>query len=110
MTTATKVGSTVKKNIRKTVKREPVNSELESGRDSVADAYGNLRSAKDHFKSATIAAGGDIKHEADEKIDQGVDKAREMYMTTENYVKAQPLTSAGIAFATGVIISRILGK
>ncbi len=110
MSTATKAGSTVKKTIRRTVRKAPPKSEIESGRDAVAEAYANLRSARDHFKTATFAAGGEIKHEADEKIDQGVDKAREIYTTTENYVKAQPLTSAGIAFATGVIISRILGR
>lgn len=110
MTTATRVETPVKRSIRKTVHKAPVKTEVELGRESVQEAYENLRNAKDHFKTATIAAGGELRQQTDERIDQGVDKAREIYTTTENYVKAQPLTSAGIAFATGVIVSKILGR
>lgn len=76
------------------------------------EAYANLLDAKRKFLSAARAAGFDVKETANEQFEEAVgrvqERGTELYQRSEDYVRENPLASAGIAFAAGFIFSRLL--
>jgi ElaB/YqjD/DUF883 family membrane-anchored ribosome-binding protein len=88
--------------------------ELETARKAVLEAYGSFLDAKKHLKKAALAAGIDLRDSASEQLDAAFAKARdrkdEFQERTGDYVRDNPLTSAGLAFLAGVVVSRMFGK
>jgi ElaB/YqjD/DUF883 family membrane-anchored ribosome-binding protein len=91
-----------------------VHAEFEIAKQAMLDAYANFLDAKKHLKKAALAAGVEIRESASENLDEALDRARgkkdELAESTSEYVRENPLTSAGIAFLGGVILSRLFGK
>jgi ElaB/YqjD/DUF883 family membrane-anchored ribosome-binding protein len=81
-------------------------------RKAAMEAYSNLLEAKRKFASAARVAGMDVKEHAHEHLDDALVKARErgseLYSQSENYVRENPMATAGIAFLTGYILSRLM--
>ncbi|GGD06119.1 DUF883 family protein [Halopseudomonas salina] len=87
-----------------------VNSEKDAGKEAVMAAYSNLVEAKEHFKHAAEAAGLDLKNEASDQFLKGKAKAGELSSQANSYVQEKPLTSLGIAFAAGFLISQLYSR
>ena len=87
-----------------------VNSEKDAGKEAVMAAYSNLVEAKEHFKHAAEAAGLDLKNEASGQCLKGKAKAGELTNQANSYVHEKPLTSLGIAFAAGFLVSQLFSK
>ena len=88
--------------------------EFELAEKAVQEAYANFLTAKRHLKQAASAAGIELKERANEQLDEVLGKAldarKELQENTTDYVRENPLTSVGIAFLGGVVLSRLLGK
>ena len=95
-------------------KDRDVREEFELARQAVADAYSSFLNARKHLKKAALAAGIELTESAGGYVEEGLscarDKREELSETTSDYVRKNPLTSAGIAFLGGVIFSRMFGK
>lgn len=91
-----------------------VHDEFEAAKNAVLEAYANFLDAKIHLKKAAVAAGIDLRDSASGHLDEALAKARdkktELHDSTSEYVRNNPVTSAGIAFLGGVIFSRLFGK
>lgn|SRR5690554_2780184 len=81
-------------------------------KNAAMEAYANLLEAKRKFLHAARSAGLDLKDNANEQLEEAVgrvqERGTEIYERTEDYVRENPLASAGIAFAAGFIMSRLL--
>ncbi len=93
---------------------DDVHEEFEAAKKAVLEAYANFLDAKIHLKRAAVAAGIDFRDSATEHLDEVLtlarDKKTELHDSTSDYVRKNPVTSAGIAFLGGVIFSRMFGK
>jgi ElaB/YqjD/DUF883 family membrane-anchored ribosome-binding protein len=91
-----------------------VQEEFEAAKKAVLDAYANFLDAKKHLRKAALAAGLEFKDNANEQLDEAItlarDKSNELQDSASDYVRKNPLTSAGIAFLGGMIFSRMFGK
>jgi ElaB/YqjD/DUF883 family membrane-anchored ribosome-binding protein len=91
-----------------------VHEEFEAAKKAVLEAYANFLDAKLHLKKAAVAAGIDLRDSATEQFDEALTRARdkknEIHDSASDYVRENPVTSAGIAFLGGVIFSRMFGK
>lgn len=91
-----------------------VHEEFELARKAVLEAYARFLDAKRHLKKTALAAGVEFKEGANEQLDEVITMVRgakkELEESTGDYVRENPLTSAGIAFLGGMIVSRLLGK
>jgi ElaB/YqjD/DUF883 family membrane-anchored ribosome-binding protein len=89
-------------------------AEFETAKAAVLDAYESFLDAKKHLKKAALAAGIDFRESANEQLDEALTRARdkkdELHERTTDYVRENPLTSAGIAFLAGVVFSKLVGK
>ncbi|MES2625070.1 MAG: hypothetical protein V4628_07320 [Pseudomonadota bacterium] len=90
------------------------NEEFEIAKKAVLDAYANFVEAKKHLKIAAFAAGIELKDSGKEHLEEALLKAterkNELQDSTSEYIKENPLTSAGIAFISGVLFSKFFGK
>ena len=90
------------------------NSELDQAKEAAAQAYENFLEAQKHLKLAAREAGVDLKDTAHEKFEESVEKIqakrKEVLGDSEDYIRANPLTSAGIAFVSGFVISKLFSK
>jgi len=90
-----------------------VHEEFENAKRAVLDAYANFLEAKKHLKRAALAAGVEFRETANERLDEAVSRAREKKTEwqdgTSEYVKENPVMSAGIAFLGGILFSRMFG-
>ena len=90
-----------------------VQEEFDAAKKAVLEAYANFLDAKLHLKKAAVAAGIDLRDSATEHLDEALamarDKKNEIHDSTSDYVRKNPVTSAGIAFLGGVIFSRLFG-
>ena len=88
--------------------------ELEATREAARAALENLLQAKEHFKKAAEAAGLDAKHDAEETLHKGREKAEalgeQLSRAAVNCVVEKPLTTLGIAFVGGYLIAQLLGR
>lgn len=87
-----------------------VSSEKDAGKEAVMAAYSNLLEAKEHFRHAAEAAGLDLKNEASDQFMKGKAKAGELTNQANSYVHEKPLTSLGIAFAAGFLVSQLCSR
>lgn len=74
--------------------------------DTVDRIAGKAAKAEERIRGAAASGEGQLREkqaEVRESAEQAIDHAR-------RYVKDNPLKAAGIAFATGLIVSRILGR
>ncbi len=87
---------------------------LQEAREAAKKAYDNLIDATEKFKFAAMEAGVDVKEVASDKLDEKVesaqDKAFDSYEQAQNYIIDKPFTSAGIAFAAGFVISKLIAR
>lgn len=97
-------------------KEKPANAheELEIARAAVQEAYERFLDAKKHLQRAAMAAGLDLREIATEQLDSALLRARfkkeELHENAETYVRENPLSSAGLAFVAGLVVSRLFGK
>jgi len=84
--------------------------ELDAGRESLLAAYGNLLDAQAHFREAAEAAGQDLQHDALEQLLKGKSKTDELSQQIQRYVQEKPITTLGLAFVTGLIVSQLLSR
>lgn len=88
--------------------------ELDATREAARAALENLLQAKEHFKKAAEAAGLDAKHEAQEKLHRGRDKAEQVGDQLSDAiiscVSDKPLTTLGVAFLGGFLIAQLMGR
>lgn len=84
--------------------------ELAASKEAVLSAYDKLLEAKEHFRLAAEAAGVDIKHEATEQLLKGRAKTEELSKQASVFFREKPLTTLGIAFVTGLIISQLFSR
>ncbi|MCP5347979.1 MAG: hypothetical protein R3F41_10215 [Gammaproteobacteria bacterium] len=91
-----------------------MSKDVMAAKNAAKDAYDNLLDATEKFKSVAMQAGIDARDKTEERIEHSVektqDKAVDAYVNTQNFVIDRPLTSVGIAFATGYLAARILGR
>jgi ElaB/YqjD/DUF883 family membrane-anchored ribosome-binding protein len=80
--------------------------EFETAKQAVLEAYANFLDAKKHLKKAALAAGVEFRESANEQLEEVMTRAD----SAGDYVRENPLASAGIAFLSGVVLSRLLGK
>lgn len=94
--------------------RDEAQEEFEIAKKAVLEAYSNFLDAKVHLKKAALAAGIEFRDSATEHLDEAISKARdkknELQDSTSDYVRKNPVASAGIAFVGGVIFARLFGK
>jgi len=84
--------------------------ELDAGRESLLAAYGNLLEAQAHFREAAEAAGQDLQHDALAQLLKGKSKTDELSQQLQHYVQEKPITTLGLAFVTGLIVSQLLSR
>ncbi|MEX0618650.1 MAG: hypothetical protein WDZ76_10245 [Pseudohongiellaceae bacterium] len=88
--------------------------EFNEARESAMEAYANLLDARDKFYSAAKHAGIDVKEGAvgqfGEVMDTANEKTSEFIDRSEAYIRDRPITCAGIAFATGFVLSKLMKK
>jgi ElaB/YqjD/DUF883 family membrane-anchored ribosome-binding protein len=88
------------------------NEEFEKAREAAREAYAHFMKAREHMKAAAISAGIELKDSANEQIDESVEMLKEkqahLIETGTEYIKENPLKSAGFAFLGGYLVSRIL--
>lgn len=98
----------------KTGKDHAYSEEFDSAKQSAREAYENFVEAREHLKSAARAAGIEMKETADDELDDVIkrvlDEKERVVRTSEEYVRENPLASAGIAFLAGFIISKLIGR
>lgn len=101
-----------KKTVSKQAKEALDTEEFDKAKQSAREAYAKFQEAREHLKSAAVAAGVDLKEGANEFVEDKVDtinsKGHELFDETEEYVRKHPLKSAGIAFFSGFVVSKIL--
>lgn len=84
--------------------------ELAASKKAALSAYDKLLEAKEHFKLAAEAAGVDLKDEATEQLLKGRAKAEDLGEQASVYIREKPLTTIGIAFITGYILSQLFSR
>lgn len=93
---------------------EEAQQEFEQAREAAAEAYANFLAARDHLKAAALAAGIELKDTASRQFEEGLGKVNnqkdELYQSTQQYIRDNPLFSTGVAFLGGILISRLLSK
>jgi ElaB/YqjD/DUF883 family membrane-anchored ribosome-binding protein len=91
-----------------------VHAEFENAKKAVLEAYANFMEAKKHLKAAAFAAGLEFRDSGKEHLDEAILKVKErkdeLQDSTSEYIKENPITSAGIAFISGMLFSKIFGK
>lgn len=90
-----------------TVTDKTKKEELAASKAAVTSAYDKLLEAKEHFRSATEAAGVDMKQEATEQLQKGRAKTDELGKQASVFVREKPLTTLSIAFVTGYVLSQL---
>lgn len=93
-----------------TTKSKVRDDELAASKQAVLSAYDKLSEAKQHFKLAAEAAGVDMKDEAIEQLLQGRAKTEELGQQASTFIRDKPLSSLGIAFVTGFVISHLFSR
>lgn len=93
------------------------NHHLDNAREAAKAARDHLREAKAHVgdgmsnaKESTKAAMHDAKVMASETSQAAMDKGALYVEKAENMIRERPLTSIGVAFAAGWLISRVLRR
>lgn len=84
--------------------------EMDSGKQAATAAYEKLLEAKEHFKHAAESAGLDWKGEAEAQFEKGKAKAGELCDDANKYLNDKPLTTLGIAFAAGFLVSQLMSR
>lgn len=88
--------------------------EFEQAKKAALEAYSNFLEAKDHLKAAARNAGIEFKEVANEHFHETVDRLSErkrvLVDEASDYIRENPLNSAGMAFLGGVLFGRFLGK
>jgi ElaB/YqjD/DUF883 family membrane-anchored ribosome-binding protein len=88
--------------------------EFEQAKKAALEAYSNFVEAKDHLKTAAHNAGMDFRESANEQFQETVERLterkRQVLEDTSEYIRENPVMSAGIAFLGGILFSRFLGK
>jgi ElaB/YqjD/DUF883 family membrane-anchored ribosome-binding protein len=88
--------------------------EFDQAKKAALEAYGNFVEAKDHLKAAALNAGVEFKETANEQFHETVDKLserkRQAMDDASDYIRENPVSSAGLAFLGGVIFGRFLSK
>lgn len=91
-----------------------VQAEFEAAREAALEAYENFLEAKDHLKAAALAAGHEFKDTANEQFEEALERMTEqkdeIYDSTRDYMRENPMTSAGIAFLGGLLISKLFER
>ena len=86
--------------------------EFDMARDAAAEAWEQFKSARAHMQTAALAAGIDLRESANEQFDETLARLKEKQQTLvaegSEYVRANPVKSAGLAFVTGFVISKLL--
>ncbi len=77
--------------------------ELADGGEQVRDS---LTEASDASRQAVLTA----KLSAEERVDDLIAQGRQMLRTTEDFVRERPVTSLGIAVATGYVVAKLLRR
>ncbi len=84
--------------------------ELEASKAAASDAYEKMLEAKNHFKLAAEAAGIDLKQDTLDQMLKGREKAEAVGNQVSTYVQEKPLTTLGVAFATGFVLSQLITR
>jgi ElaB/YqjD/DUF883 family membrane-anchored ribosome-binding protein len=101
-----------------TVKNPAVNvspetqEEFEQAKKAALEAYSSFVEAKEHLKTAAHNAGVDFRESANEQFHETVEKLterkRQVLDDTSEYIRENPVMSAGLAFLGGILFSRLL--
>lgn len=88
--------------------------EFQNARKSAGEAYENFLKAQQHLKSAAKAAGLSLKDQAYEHLEESSDyvkqKKDDLVRESEEYIRSNPVSSAGLAFLGGFLISRLIAR
>ena len=83
-------------------------------KQAAMDAYADLIDAKRKFAQAARSAGVEAKESTYEHLEEAAARAQakkdQLHELSEEYMHKNPLAVAGILFATGFIVSRIMSK
>ncbi|MEH6389752.1 MULTISPECIES: hypothetical protein [Pseudomonas] len=100
--------------VKKTVNSEESSKEIDSGKDAVMAAFDKLMEAKSHFLHAAETSGLDLKHGASDQFMKGREQAQAQIQQytgqATSFIREKPLTSLGIAFAAGFVVSKLCTK
>jgi ElaB/YqjD/DUF883 family membrane-anchored ribosome-binding protein len=90
------------------------NEEFASAKQAAVEAYANFLDARNHLKAAALAAGMEFRDTANEQFEEALERIIEqkdqVYETTWDFMRENPVTSAGIAFVGGLLFSRLLDR
>lgn len=86
--------------------------EFEQARKAALEAYSSFIAAKEHLKAAARNAGVDFRESANEQFHETMEKLgerkRQVLDDTSEYIRENPMMSAGLAFLGGILFSRLL--
>lgn len=86
--------------------------DFNEAKQAALEAYENLIEAKNKFYGAARSAGLDVREGAKEEFHSAMnaanEKTTEFVDRSESYIRERPFTSAGIAFATGFVLSKLI--
>jgi lipid A disaccharide synthetase len=81
-------------------------SEIDSGKEALLEAYQKMIEARNHFKHAAESAGLDLKNESIEKLLAGKEKVENLNDKVVDLMNRKPLATMGVAFVVGWLFSR----
>lgn len=91
-----------------------VQAEFEAAKEAALEAYENFLEAKDHLKAAASAAGHEFRDSANEQFEEALERMTEqkdeLYDSTREYMRENPMTSVGIAFLGGLLVSKLFER
>lgn len=88
--------------------------EFQNARKAAGEAYENFLKAQQHLKSAARAAGLSLKEQAWEQFEESGEYVRQkkddLMQESEDYIRSNPVSSAGLAFLGGFLVSRLFAR
>ncbi len=78
--------------------------------ESLSEAYEHIQGATANVKEAVSAFSANSSEAARKKMHEGRERAEVYGQSVDTWVKTRPYTTMGIAFAAGLVLSRVLKK
>lgn len=88
--------------------------EFRKARKAASEAYENFLEAQQHLRAAAKAVGLSVKEHAWEQFEESGEYVRrktdDVIKESEDYIRSNPVSSAGIAFLGGFLLSRLMSR